>query len=201
MIFDQSIIVYILAATLSYLSGSIPFGLLLTKVAGKGDVREIGSGNIGATNVLRTGSKVLAAGTLLCDLLKGFFPVLIAFKWGIGSAAIAALASLLGHMFPVWLGFKGGKGVATFIGTLLGIAWPLALAFCAVWLVMALVFRISSLAAIVATLLTPLGGLVFGSPVMVLALTIMCALIIYRHRENIQRLIKGEESKISFKKS
>ncbi len=199
MVFDQPITVYLLTAVLSYLSGSIPFGLLLTMIAGKGDVREIGSGNIGATNVLRTGSKVLAAGTLLCDLLKGFLPVLIASEWGIGAAAIAALASLLGHMFPVWLKFKGGKGVATFIGNLLGLAWPLALAFCAVWLVMALVFRISSLSAIVATLLTPPGGLVFGSPVMVVALAIMCALIIYRHRENIQRLIRGEESKISFK--
>ena len=201
MIFDQPITVTLLVAVLSYLSGSIPFGLLLTKLAGKGDVREIGSGNIGATNVLRTGSKVLAAGTLLCDLLKGFFPVLIAYKWGLGAALVAAFAALIGHMYPVWLKFKGGKGVATFIGTLLALYWPLALGFCAVWLVMALVFRMSSLSAIVATILTPLGGLVFGSPAMVVTLALMSALILYRHRENIQRLLKGEESKISFSKS
>lgn len=201
MTFDQPITIYLLVAALSYLSGSIPFGLLLTKIAGKGDVRDIGSGNIGATNVLRTGSKVLAAGTLLCDLLKGFFPVLIAYKWGLGAALIAAFAALIGHMFPVWLKFKGGKGVATFIGTLLALYWPLALGFCAVWLAVALIFRISSLSAIVATVLTPLGGLVFGSPAMVVTLALMSALILYRHRENIQRLMKGEESKISFSKS
>ncbi len=200
MIFDQPVVVYLLTAALSYLSGSIPFGLLLTKIAGKGDVRDIGSGNIGATNVLRTGSKVLAAGTLLCDLLKGFLPVLIAYKFGVGAAIIAAVAALIGHMYPIWLRFKGGKGVATFIGTLLGLSWPLALGFCAVWLAMALVFRISSLSALVATLLTPFGAMVFAPRAMVVALALMSALVIYRHRENIQRLLRGEESKIRLKR-
>ena len=123
-----------------------------------------------------------------------------AYRLGLGAALIAAFAALIGHMFPVWLKFKGGKGVATFIGTLLALYWPLALGFCAVWLAVALIFRISSLSAIVATVLTPLGGLVFGSPAMVVTLALMSALILYRHRENIQRLIKGEESKISFSK-
>ena len=149
---DWSSAVLCLAAfACGYLLGSIPFGLILTKLAGLGDVREIGSGNIGATNVLRAGSKPLAAATLLLDAAKGTAAVLLAAHWGETAAILAGLGAFLGHLFPVWLGFRGGKGVATFIGVLLGLYWPAAVAFCAVWLITAFATRYSSLAALVAS--------------------------------------------------
>ena len=184
------------AALLGYLIGSIPFGLLLTRAAGMGDVRKIGSGNIGATNVLRTGNKGLAAGTLLLDLLKGLAPVLIAERLGGEvAAAFAAGAAVLGHCFPVWLGFKGGKGVATNAGVAFGLAWPVGLAYAFVWLSVLAIFRISSLAgmaAVVAAAAAPL----FGYPQFFPVLAAIALLIIYLHRANIARLAKGEEPRV-----
>jgi glycerol-3-phosphate acyltransferase PlsY len=187
----------ILAVILGYLSGSIPFGLLLTRWAGLGDVRSIGSGNIGATNVLRTGNKKIAALTLIADAVKGTIPILIMKTLG-GEAAglIAGLAAFAGHLFPVWLGFKGGKGVATNIGILFGLYWPLGLTFLAVWVIMAALFRISSLSALTASALSPLWAWLLGKPSFVLALVVIGVLIWVMHRANIARLIKGEEAKI-----
>ena len=193
------------AALAGYLLGSIPFGVLLTRAAGAGDVRKIGSGNIGATNVLRTGRKDLAFATLILDAGKGAAALLIA-RAVTGSdvvAAIAGGAAFLGHLYPVWLGFKGGKGVATFFGLMLAAAWPLGLVAAAVWLLTAAVFRISSLSALVATLLTPILALMpiaaLGLPaphsVFLLALFAM-ALIWLRHFDNIIRLIRGKEPRI-----
>jgi glycerol-3-phosphate acyltransferase PlsY len=190
------------ALALGYLLGAIPFGLLLTRAAGLGDVRAIGSGNIGATNVLRTGNKALAAATLVLDALKGTVAVLAAERLG-AAHGIAILASLLGglgaflgHLFPVWLGFKGGKGVATYIGVLIGAAWQAALVFCGVWLAVAILTRYSSLSALVASVLTPLALEAMGArPAGLLAL-VMTALLVWRHRGNIARLVKGEEPRI-----
>jgi glycerol-3-phosphate acyltransferase PlsY len=183
-----------------YLLGSIPFGLILAKLAGFGDLRQIGSGNIGATNVLRTGSKGLAALTLLLDAAKGTAAVLIAASWGETAAILAGLGAFLGHLFPVWLGFRGGKGVATFIGVLLGLYWPAAAAFCAIWLIVAFATRYSSLAALVAS----------GASVLMLALTgqwplaglflVLTALLYIRHAANIGRLLRGEEAHIGERK-
>jgi glycerol-3-phosphate acyltransferase PlsY len=187
----------ILAFILGYLSGSIPFGLLFTRWAGLGDVRSIGSGNIGATNVLRTGNKKLAALTLVADAVKGTVPILIMKALGSENAAlIAGLAAFAGHLFPVWLGFKGGKGVATNIGILFGLYWPLGLIFLAVWLAMAFLFRISSLSALTASALSPFWAWLLGKPTFVLALIIIGIFIWIMHRENIARLVKGEEAKI-----
>ena len=152
----------LLALGLGYLLGSIPFGLILTKLAGHGDLRDIGSGNIGATNVLRTGNKKLAALTLLLDLLKGTAAVLIGARFGPDAAILGGLGAFLGHLFPVWLGFRGGKGVATYIGVLLGLYWPGAIAFCAIWLVVALVTRYSSLSALAASAAIPLSCVLVG---------------------------------------
>jgi glycerol-3-phosphate acyltransferase PlsY len=184
-----------------YLCGTIPFGLLLTRFAGLGDVRQIGSGNIGATNVLRTGSKKVAALTLLLDGLKGTAPALF-FGWIFGEQAgiIAGLAAFLGHLFPMWLGFKGGKGVATNIGVLFGLAWPLGLIFVALWIAMALLFKRSSLSALTASLLTPVWAWLLDRPSLVLPSLIMGAAIWLTHRANIARLIKGEEPKIELGK-
>ncbi len=201
MSFDQPLLVYLAAALCGYGLGSIPFGLILTKLAGKGDVRDIGSGNIGATNVLRTGSKVLAAGTLLCDVLKGLLPALLAKYWGLDVAVTAGFFALLGHILPVWLNFKGGKGVATYIGVIAGLHWPLAVAFCAIWLLVAVVFKISSLSALAASALTPVAVFVLGIPALVVPLCIMTTIIFWKHRENIQRLLRGEEAKIKLRKS
>jgi glycerol-3-phosphate acyltransferase PlsY len=185
------------ALILGYLSGSIPFGFLFTRWAGLGDVRSIGSGNIGATNVLRTGSKKLAALTLLADAAKGTIPILIMKSLGGETAGlIAGLAAFAGHLFPVWLGFKGGKGVATNIGILFGLYWPLGFIFLAVWLVMAFLFRISSLSALTATALSPLWAWLLTKPSFVLPLVLIGALIWIMHRANIARLMKGEEAKI-----
>ena len=185
------------AALLGYLIGSIPFGLLLTKAAGMGDVRQIGSGNIGATNVLRTGNKGLAAGTLVLDLLKGFAPVAIAgHLWGEVAMAFAAGAAVLGHCFPVWLGFKGGKGVATNAGVAFGLAWPLGLAYAFVWLSVLAIFRISSLAGMAAVVAAAAAAPLFGYPQFFPVLGAIALLIIYLHRENIARLAKGEEPRV-----
>jgi glycerol-3-phosphate acyltransferase PlsY len=183
---------------LGYLSGSIPYGLLLTRIAGLGDVRAIGSGNIGATNVLRTGSKAVAALTLLCDVLKGTVPTLIGLKLGgEAGAVIAGGSAFLGHVVPVWLRFKGGKGVATFLGVLFGLAWPLGLAFVVIWLGLAVVFRMSSVSSLAATVAMPLAAYAIGRPGLVGGLALLAALVVIKHRENIARLIRGEESRIS----
>ena len=185
------------AALLGYLIGSIPFGLLLTRAAGMGDVRKIGSGNIGATNVLRTGHKGLAAGTLLLDLLKGLAPVLIAERLGGEvAAAFAAGAAVLGHCFPVWLGFKGGKGVATNAGVAFGLAWPVGLAYAFVWLSVLAIFRISSLAGMAAVVAAAAAAPLFGYPQFFPVLAAIALLIIYLHRANIARLAKGEEPRV-----
>ena len=187
----------ILAVILGYLSGSIPFGLLFTRWAGLGDVRAIGSGNIGATNVLRTGNKKLAVLTLLADAVKGTLPILVMKALGGESAGlIAGLAAFAGHLFPVWLGFKGGKGVATNIGILFGLYWPLGLIFLAVLLAMAFLFRMSSLSALTASALSPLWAWLLAKPTLVLALLLIGLLIWIMHRANIARLLKGEEAKI-----
>ena len=185
------------AALLGYLIGSIPFGLLLTRAAGMGDVRKIGSGNIGATNVLRTGNRGLAAGTLLLDLLKGLAPVLIAERLGGEvAAAFAAGAAVLGHCFPVWLGFKGGKGVATNAGVAFGLAWPVGLAYAFVWLSVLAIFRISSLAGMAAVVAAAAAAPLFGYPQFFPVLAAIALLIIYLHRANIARLAKGEEPRV-----
>ena len=193
---------YAAAVAFGYLLGSIPFGLLLTRAAGMGDVRKIGSGNIGATNVLRTGNKTVAALTLLLDGLKGTVPVL-AMSWVYGPDAgiLAGLAAFFGHLFPLWLGFKGGKGVATNIGVLFGLFWPLGLLFLAVWLAMAFLFRRSSLAALTASLFTPLWTLLFDHRDLLLPTIVMGVAIWLTHRANIARLLRGEEPKITLKRS
>jgi len=190
-----------IAVLIGYLCGSIPFGLLLTKAAGLGDVRSIGSGNIGATNVLRTGSKKIAALTLALDGLKGAVPVLLLTHYGSPQAGmIAGLAAMAGHIFPVWLDFKGGKGVATSLGVLFGLFWPLGLIFIALWLVLAFAFRMSSLAGLVTSALTPLWAYLLGRPDLVLPTVLIAIAIWIMHRANIGRLMKGEEPKIDLQK-
>ena len=191
---------FIAALLGGYLLGSIPFGLVLTKLAGLGDVRNIGSGNIGATNVLRTGRKVLAAATLILDGAKGAAAALIGGFWGPDLMVLAAAGAFLGHLFPVWLKFKGGKGVATFLGILLAIQWQVGLLACVIWLVSALIFRISSLAAILAALGSPLLMYWFGSVQKTQLCAAMVVLILVRHHENIRRLFSGTEPKIGQKK-
>src|ERR1700761_2638952 len=186
-----------IAFILGYLLGSIPFGLVLTKFAGTQDLRSIGSGNIGATNVLRTGRKGLAAATLIGDMLKGTVAVIIAGYFGGPNAAmLAALGAFLGHLFPVWLKFRGGKGVAVYIGVLLGLLWPAALAFCAIWLVVAYLSRYSSLAALVASLVTPILLWSLGQIALAALFAVLTLLLFYMHRENIKRLLAGKEGKI-----
>ncbi|HMN39154.1 MAG TPA: glycerol-3-phosphate 1-O-acyltransferase PlsY [Hyphomicrobium sp.] len=188
------------AGGLGYLLGSIPFGLLLTRAAGLGDVRQIGSGNIGATNVLRTGSKKLAAATLLLDGLKGCAAVLLArYFWGEAPAVVAGLFAFLGHVYPVWLGFKGGKGVSTYIGVLAGLHWPAALAFCAIWLAVALTLKYSSLSALAASLAAPLILWWTGETVLAALASLLTALLAWKHRANIARLAAGTEPKIGAK--
>ena len=198
-----------LAVAGGYLLGSIPFGVIATRLGGAGDVRSIGSGNIGATNVLRTGRKDLALITLLGDGGKGAFAVLLAFLMTRTSPedvqatviALAAGAAFIGHLFPVWLGFKGGKGVATFFGTLLAAAFPVGIAAGATWLVVAFVFRFSSLAALAAAALAPIYVLLLDRPYPYAVLALVMGVLIYvRHRENISRLLKGAEPKIGAKK-
>jgi glycerol-3-phosphate acyltransferase PlsY len=189
-----------IAFVVGYLLGSIPFGLVLTRLTGGPDLRSIGSGNIGATNVLRTGNKKLAAATLLGDLLKGTAAVLIARHFISADAAlIAGLGAFLGHLFPVWLGFKGGKGVATYIGMLLGLAWPFAFLFGAVWIAVAFAFRYSSLAALIASALTPVALWFYGLNHVALLFLLLTVLLWVMHRANIGRLMNGTEGKIGKK--
>ncbi len=189
-----------LVATLAYLLGSVPFGLLVTRWMGLGDVRRIGSGNIGATNVLRTGNRLAAFLTLVLDGGKGAVAVLVA-RHGLGedAAQVAALAAFLGHVFPVYLRFRGGKGVATFLGLMLALAWPVGLACCATWAVVAAVARISSLAALVAAALSVLWAFVFGAGQIVLLAVVLTALVYLRHGANIARLRAGTEPRIGKK--
>jgi len=196
---DPVIVAVLLSAVLGYLMGSVPFGVILTKFAGAGDLRSIGSGNIGATNVLRTGRKGLAAATLLGDALKGTLAVLVLARFGEVGALTAALFAVIGHMFPVWLGFKGGKGVATYLGVLIGVAWPVAAGFALVWIAAAAALRYSSLAALTATLLTPVAFAVMGEWPQAVVFAVLTALVWWRHSANIGRLIAGTESKIGSK--
>ena len=201
---DQLLSPAVLCALLfGYLLGSIPFGLILTRASGLGDLRKIGSGNIGATNVLRTGKKGLALLTLLLDALKGTAAVLIAYhvgaRYGVAVEAglASGLAAFLGHLFPVWLGFRGGKGVATYIGILIGLAWPAALTFCAVWLGVAFLTRYSSLSALFASIATPVAVfLIFEDGATAMVAALLSALLLWKHRNNISRLLRGEEPKI-----
>ena len=190
----------IIAAVLGYLSGSVPFGLILTQLAGLGDVRAIGSGNIGATNVLRTGNKALAAATLLLDALKGTVPALLGtYFLGTEGGVIAGFFAFLGHIFPVWLGFKGGKGVATYIGVHFGLDWRMGLLFLAVWIATAAITRYSSLSALVATVVIPVVEF-FAGDVRIAALAlVMTAIAWIKHRGNISRLMAGTESRIGRK--
>ena len=191
----------LLAFLIGYASGSIPFGLLLTKMSGGEDLRNFGSGNIGATNVLRTGNKGLAAATLLLDLLKGLLPVVVAGQlWGQEAMAFAAAGAVVGHCYPVWLGFKGGKGVATNAGVAFGLAWQIGLVYALVWLSILAIFRISSLAGMSAVVAAAAAAPLFGFPQFFPVLAAIAVLIIYLHRENIGRLTRGEEPKVGGKK-
>jgi glycerol-3-phosphate acyltransferase PlsY len=192
---------HLLALVVGYVLGSIPFGLILTRLAGHGDVRNIGSGNIGATNVLRTGNKPLAALTLLLDALKGTAAVLIGARFGQEAAILGGLGAFLGHLFPVWLGFRGGKGVATYIGVLIGLYWPGAVAFCATWLLVAALTRYSSLSALAASAAVPLLLFFLGKTQMALLFLLFTVLLFWRHADNIGRLMRGEEGRIGAKKT
>jgi glycerol-3-phosphate acyltransferase PlsY len=192
--------IYLLAVIIGYLLGSIPFGLILTRMAGTADLRSTGSGNIGATNVLRTGHKGLAAATLVGDMLKGTVAVVTAGTFGGPNAAmLAAAAAFLGHLFPVWLNFKGGKGVAVYIGVLLGLFWPAALVFCVLWLATAAISRYSSLAALVASFVTPIFLWWFATYALAALFAVLTMLLWFMHRENIKRLQAGTEGKIGAK--
>lgn len=192
----------LIAALIGYLLGSIPFGLVLARLAGYGDIRKIGSGNIGATNVLRTGNKPLAAATLILDSGKGAIAALLALVlWSPEVALFAGGGAMLGHTFPVWLGFKGGKGVATALGVLLAVAWPVGVIACATWLLMAVLFRISSLSALTALALAPVVAFLTGAGEGAVILAVfIAALVFIRHEANIRRLLKGEEPRMSFGK-
>lgn len=185
------------AIVLGYLLGSIPFGFIFTRMSGAGDIRAVGSGATGATNVLRTGKYAAAAATLIFDAAKGAAAVLIAAHfWGETAAAVAAVGAILGHLFPVWLGFKGGKGVATSLGVLLTLYWPVALASLATWLVVAAISRISSLSALVAAVAAPLYMFLWGQKTFAVATLIVALLVLIAHRENIKRLLAGTEPRI-----
>lgn len=193
----QALPYFAAAFVFGYLCGSIPFGILLTRLAGGPDLRTVGSGNIGATNVLRTGRRGLAAATLIGDMLKGTIAVLVTrHVLGQDSALVAAVGAFLGHLFPVWLGFRGGKGVATYIGVLLGIAWPAAIVFCAVWLAIAAVSRYSSLAALIASAVTPVFLWWRGEATEAVVFLLLSAVLWIMHRGNIGRLLSGTEGKI-----
>jgi len=190
----------VVAFLLGYLFGSIPFGLVLTRLAGTEDLRSIGSGSIGATNVLRTGRKGIAAATLIGDALKGTIAVVICGYYGGPNAAmLAAFGAFLGHLYPVWLKFKGGKGVATYIGVLIGLFWPAAIVFCVMWLATAFTTRYSSLSALIAAFVTPLFLWWFGHPALASLFVVMTLFLFYAHRENIKRLQTGTEGKIGEK--
>jgi glycerol-3-phosphate acyltransferase PlsY len=197
---DEANLLRLLAAlAFGYLLGSIPFGVIFTRMAGLGDIRKVGSGNIGATNVLRTGNKGLAAATLVGDALKGTAAVLLAALWWGHLAAVAALGAFLGHLFPVWLGFRGGKGVATFIGVLIGLKPLAALIFAGIWLGLAFATRYSSLSALIASAASPVVLWLLGEPGMAAMAVILAALLWWKHSENISRLLDGTEGKIGQK--
>ncbi len=187
------------AALLGYVLGSIPFGLLLARFGGVGDIRDIGSGNIGATNVLRTGRKGLAALTLILDLLKGTVAVLLARQLLPGCEALAAGAAFFGHLYPFWLGFRGGKGVATYAGILFGLHWPLGLVYGLIWLGALALFRISSLGGLLAAIATPFAALALDQRNLVILLVACSLIIFWKHRENIERLMAGTEPRIGQK--
>jgi glycerol-3-phosphate acyltransferase PlsY len=200
--FTSSSGLMLVVSVLSYLLGSVPFGIVITRAMGLGDLRAIGSGNIGATNVLRTGNKRAAAATLILDAAKGGVAVLLARALvGEDAAQVAGLMSFLGHLFPVWLGFRGGKGVATFLGTLLALCWPVGLACCATWAVAAAVTRISSLAALTAAALSSLWLVVFQQGQMIFLAVILTVLVYIRHWANLERIKKGTEPRIGQKKA
>ena len=187
---------YVLTAIIAYLAGSIPFGLILVNITGAGNLREIGSGNIGATNVLRTGHKNIAIATLILDCSKGGVTVIVAQSYGLDLAVIAGVCSVVGHIFPIWLKFRGGKGVATVLGVLLAIAWQVGLTAIATWLIIAVIFRYSSLAAILALTLSTVYAWYLPDTNVSIMTTLIAGLSILRHKENMWRLIKGKESKI-----
>ncbi|MEO3385951.1 glycerol-3-phosphate 1-O-acyltransferase PlsY [Mesorhizobium sp. CAU 1741] len=191
--------IIIIALAFGYLLGSIPFGLIITRAAGLGDVRKIGSGNIGATNVLRTGNKGLAALTLVFDVLKGTIAVLVAANWGMEAAMAAGFGAFLGHLFPVWLGFMGGKGVATYLGVLVALAWKAALVFAITWLAVAFLSRYSSLAALVSAVASPAMLYLMDLPEQAAVVGVMSILVFMKHRANIARLAAGTESRIGAK--
>ena len=190
----------LLSIGVSYLLGSIPFGLVLTRAAGLGDIRQIGSGNIGATNVLRTGRKGLAAATLALDGIKGLAAVLLTQAYAPDCVLFAAAAAFLGHLYPVWLRFRGGKGVATALGVLLGVSWPVGVLAMLTWLTVAVLLRYSSLAALVAAALTPITAWFFATPGTALLALFLATLVFLRHHENISRLLNGTETRIGQKK-
>jgi glycerol-3-phosphate acyltransferase PlsY len=189
-------LLYPLPLIVGYLLGSIPFGLILTQAAGIGDIRQIGSGNIGATNVLRTGNKKLAAATLALDALKGIVAVILCGLLAEAAAVMAAVGAVLGHMFPVWLGFKGGKGVATTLGVLIGLSWPVGAITCAMWLALAAAFRYSSLAALSSILIGAVASWYFVDWRVALVITLLVPLVWGRHHQNLRRLLNGTEPKI-----
>ena len=193
-------VLLLVAFVVGYLCGSIPFGLIFTRLAGTQNLRSIGSGNIGATNVLRTGRRGLAAATLVCDALKGTVAVVIgAYLGGPETAIVAAIGAFLGHLFPVWIGFRGGKGVATYIGLLIGLFWPAAIAFCALWLIIAVVTRYSSASALLASVAIPILFWALGHPALAELFAALTVLLWFMHRANIQRLLAGTEDKIGAK--
>jgi glycerol-3-phosphate acyltransferase PlsY len=199
---NLSAVEMLVSLAFGYLCGTIPFGLLLTKSAGLGDIRNIGSGNIGATNVLRTGNKKVAALTLLLDALKGTFPALLmGWLYGTQAGILGGLAAFFGHLFPMWLGFRGGKGVATSIGVLFGLYWPLGLVFIAVWIAMAALFRMSSLSALTASFVSPIAAILAGRGDLALPAAIMGVAVFLTHRANIARILKGEEPRIGKSKA
>ncbi len=187
------------ALGLGYLLGSVPFGLILTRLSGAGDLREIGSGNIGATNVLRTGRKGIAASTLLLDLGKGLLAVWLAWRWFPDFPGMAALGAVVGHCFPVWLKFKGGKGVATTMGVTLGLAWPIGAVYAGVWLGMLAITRVSSLSGMAAAVAAPVAALVLGKPELAPVLAAIAVIVLILHRANIQRLLAGTEPRVGSK--
>jgi glycerol-3-phosphate acyltransferase PlsY len=197
---DVAMTAILAAAAIGYLLGSIPFGLLLTRLAGLGDIRQIGSGSIGATNVLRTGSKALAALTVAFDVLKGVAAALIGSAWSEEAALAGGAAVIIGHMFPVWLGFRGGKGVATTLGVLIVIAWPVAVLAFLLWLAMVAIFRYSSLAALVAAVASAVLAAILVEPARAGLIALIALFVILRHHDNIRRLLAGTESRISFGK-
>ena len=192
---------WLLALLLGYALGSVPFGLLLAKAAGKGDIRQVGSGNIGATNVLRTGNKGLAAAVLLLDAGKGFLAVWLVGRWLPDAVALGALGAVVGHCFPVWLGFKGGKGVATTLGVCLALGWALGLAYAAGWLIVMAATRISSLGGMSAAVAAPIAAAATGRETLVPVLVGIALIVLYLHRENIARLRAGAEPKVGGKKA